>query len=53
MVERPEIKVDKNEDEDPAEGDRIMINPVVPEKKIPNIDFKKQTERPDVVKPQP
>ena len=30
-----------------------MINPVVPDKKIANIDFKKQSDRPPVVKPQP
>lgn len=50
MVDRPEIIAEKNPDEEPAEGDRILLNPIVPERKIANIDFKKQADRPEIIK---
>jgi hypothetical protein len=45
MIARPEILTEKNEDDQPIEGDIILIDPKIPNNKLPNIDFSKQVSR--------
>jgi hypothetical protein len=45
MIARPDIVGDKNEDDEPMEGDRLVIDPKILNKKIQNIDFSKQMGR--------
>ena len=47
MIGRPQYK-EKNIDEEPEEGDRIILNPKSPQKHIQNIDFSKQANRPEI-----
>lgn len=44
MEGRGETEIDRSGE--PKEGDRLILNPAKPEKHIPNVDFKRQAERP-------